>query len=242
MSGRVNVDLQSMALAITSTRPLKGSQSQGDIMKKQLFLFVAPCVLASSAWANFTVVSQDALMDQDLGTTTFSIGFSEALDLNTVDEVGRVASQFQVYVYGDETLSYPEKFAAIIRTADGASSFDNVVVRASVPLTPAEEQDPLSDGWGRVLAVAPMLITNGNTVSFTLKTQYLNPLGNNAFKYEVDTFEYGGYTGDSGLVVSRGSVVPEAGTGLQFMLGAAFIAAALKRAKGSRARATPCVC
>jgi hypothetical protein len=206
-------------------------------MKKQLGLFLASCMIASSACAGLDIVSHEANLSQSLGTTTFTITFGQPLDLNTFDEQGIAASQFQVFVYGSPGLDAPDAFSSIIRTAEDASTGNHVVLRAPVPRTDAEAQDPLSGGWGRILAVAP-ITSQGNTVSFTLNNRDFNQFGNEEFLYEVNAFEHGSFTSGTGPTFAKVTPIPEAGTGLQFMLGGAFMVAALRRMRAAKAAAT----
>jgi hypothetical protein len=214
-------------------------------MKKHLCLFLAPCMIASSAWASLDIVSYEANLSQALETTTFAITFDKPLDLSTFDENGRAANQFQIFVYAGLGLEGRDAFASIIRTAEGPSTGNNVVVRAPVPLTDLEAQDPLSGGWGGIQAVAP-ITSQGNTISFTLNNKDFNLFGNDGFLYSINAFEYGAYASGSnaGLIfanvakVSPGvTPIPEAGTGLQFLLGGALMVAALRRMKAPRAAA-----
>jgi hypothetical protein len=206
-------------------------------MKKHLCLFLAPCVLASSAWGRVDVVSHDVTLSQSLGTTTFSITFNQPLDLSTFDEYGRAARYFQVFVFGDPGKVYPENYSAIIRSAEDANTGSNVVVRAPKPLNQTERNDPVADGWGRTLATAPIL-TQGNTATFTLNNQDFNFFGNQGFRYSIEAYEYDGYWGGTEPTWAKVIPIPEAGTGLQFMLGAAFMVAALRRMKAPKAVAT----
>lgn len=191
-------------------------------MKKILAIAAMQLGLVTSAFASFDIVYDVAHLDQATGQTTFHFEFSEPVDLTTVDEAGWAARQFQVFVYGDESLDYPDKFSAIIRTAESPETGNNVVVRAASPQNDAEASDPLSGGWGRVLAVAPLTVS-GNGVTFTLSNASFNSFGNNVFKYDLMTVEYGGMGSFSPGRMATLAPVPEIGTATQLLLGGGLV-------------------
>ena len=184
-------------------------------MKKSIFAIAIWAALAPHAQAELTIVDY-GYSHETTDTTTFSITFNQSLDLTHFDEYMRAAGNFQVYIYGDQTLDYPQNFSSIIRSAENPQSGDNVIVRQPYP----ESQDPDSGGWGAVTQVAP-IHTDGNTISFTLNNAAIGYLPTSPLVYDIGAYEYGSTTSS---VTNRPPEVPEPAMPLLWLMGAAGLA------------------
>jgi hypothetical protein len=200
-------------------------------MKSAATFLLSQLLLAGSAFASFEVLDSSAHINTSTGVATFSIDFNEPADLSTYDEFGRAAKTFQVFVYGNESLGYPDYFSAILRTAEGPETASNVLLaRASRPLTEEEMNDPLSGGWGRVLESTPITFS-GNSVSFSLTNALINLQPDSAFKYYVMATEYGStYSATPEIYATIApTAIPEVSTSAMMLLGMVSLAAFLKR-------------
>jgi len=201
-------------------------------MKSAATLLLAQLLLAGSAFANLEIVNNSAHINTSTGVATFSVEFSEPTDLSTYDEFGRAAKSFQVFIYGNESLGYPDYFSAILRTAESTDTAGLLIARASTPLTDAEMNDPLSGGWGRLLESTPITFS-GNSVSFSLTNELINLQPASAFKYYIEAYEYGNLSSVSQEKFSTiaPTAIPEASTSAMMLLGMASLAALMKRKK-----------
>lgn len=201
-------------------------------MKSAATLLFAQLLLAGSAFANLEIVNNSAHINTSTGVATFSVEFSEPTDLSTYDEFGRAAKSFQVFIYGNESLGYPDYFSAILRTAESTDTAGLLIARASTPLTDAEMNDPLSGGWGRLLESTPITFS-GNSVSFSLTNELINLQPASAFKYYIEAYEYGNLSSVSQEKFSTiaPTAIPEASTSAMMLLGMASLAALMKRKK-----------
>ncbi len=201
-------------------------------MKSAATLLFAQLLLAGSAFASLEIVNNSAHINTSTGVATFSVEFSEPTDLSTYDEFGRAAKNFQVFIYGDESLGYPDYFSAILRTAESTDTAGLLIARASTPLTEEEMNDPLSGGWGRLLESTPITFS-GNSVSFSLTNELINLQPASAFKYYIEAYEYGSLSSVSQEKFSTiaPTAIPEASTSAMMLLGMASLAALMKRKK-----------
>lgn len=197
-------------------------------MKSAATLLFAQLLLAGSAFASLEIVNNSAHINTSTGVATFSVEFSEPTDLSTYDEFGRAAKNFQVFIYGDESLD----FSAILRTAESTDTAGLLIARASTPLTEEEMNDPLSGGWGRLLESTPITFS-GNSVSFSLTNELINLQPASAFKYYIEAYEYGSLSSVSQEKFSTiaPTAIPEASTSAMMLLGMASLAALMKRKK-----------
>jgi hypothetical protein len=201
-------------------------------MKSVATLLFAQLLLAGSAFASLEIVNNSAHINTSTGVATFSIEFSEPTDLSTYDEFGRAAKSFQVFIYGNESLGYPDYFSAILRTAESTDTAGLLIARASTTLTEEEMNDPLSGGWGRLLESTPITFS-GNSISFSLTNALINLQPDSAFKYYIEAYEYGSMSSVSQEKFSTiaPTAIPEASTSAMMLLGMASLAALKKRKK-----------
>lgn len=201
-------------------------------MKSVATLLFAQLLLAGSAFASLEIVNNSAHINTSTGVATFSIEFSEPTDLSTYDEFGRAAKSFQVFIYGNESLGYPDYFSAILRTAESTDTAGLLIARASTTLTEEEMNDPLSGGWGRLLESTPITFS-GNSISFSLTNALINLQPDSAFKYYIEAYEYGSMSSVSQEKFSTiaPTAIPEASTSAMMLLGMASLAALMKRKK-----------
>lgn len=201
-------------------------------MKSVATLLFAQLLLAGSAFASLEIVNNSAHINTSTGVATFSVEFSEPTDLSTYDEFGRAAKSFQVFIYGNESLGYPDYFSAILRTAESTDTAGLLIARASTTLTEEEMNDPLSGGWGRLLESTPITFS-GNSVSFSLTNALINLQPDSAFKYYIEAYEYGRMSSVSQEKFSTiaPTAIPEASTSAMMLLGMASLATLMKRKK-----------
>jgi len=151
-------------------------------------LLVLLAVYSPQAFSAFLIQSHSALSDPLTGITSFSMTFNESPDFFSVDEFGRPRHTFQYYIYGDETLPYPEHYSSIVRGIELDGDTHLLPIRRAVPAS----IDPASGGWGEVIGEIPYSL-DGRTFTFSvttaLLTSYLNEEG--AFKFIVGSYEYG---------------------------------------------------
>lgn len=199
-------------------------------MKSVATLLFAQLLLAGSAFASLEIVNNSAHINTSTGVATFSVEFSEPTDLSTYDEFGRAAKSFQVFIYGNESLGYPDYFSAILRTAESTDTAGLLIARASTTLTEEEMNDPLSGGWGRLLESTPITFS-GNSVSFSLTNALINLQPDSAFKYYIEAYEYGSMSSVSQEKFSTiaPTAIPEASTSAMMLLGMASLATLMKR-------------
>ena len=109
-------------------------------------------------------------------------------DFFTVDMFNRQANSFQYFIYGDESLGYPENFSTIIRAGELHTTIDTLRIREASP----SSGDAGSGGWGAIVTEVPWLLDE-STLSFTVATSLLTSFLNEdgVFKYNLMTTEFG---------------------------------------------------
>ncbi len=163
-------------------------------MKTVLFLSMFFVFVPSPALANFFVVSDHVYVNTETGMSTFTLEFSERPDFNTTDSVGRQANSFQYWIYGDESLRYPENYSAIIRGGELQHSGESLRIRQA--RSPGYVDDTgESGGWGALITEVPWYLDDtilSFSVSTVLLTSFLNDEG--VFKYDLMSTVYGAST------------------------------------------------
>jgi hypothetical protein len=157
---------------------------------KKLIVFLS-LMLPSLTWASFFAINDNIFVNIDSGTSTFTLEFNKTPDFFTVDEFGRQANAFQYYIYGDQSLSYPNNYDAIIRGGEMHLSDDTLRIRKAAP----PSNDAGSGGWGAIIAEVPWSL-DGSKLSFTVNTFLLTSFvtDKGVFKYDLMTTEWGGMT------------------------------------------------
>jgi hypothetical protein len=160
-------------------------------MKYFILLSSIILLFPSTGWSAFTVVNDEVFVNVNTGTTTFTIEFNQAPDFFTVDEYNRQANGFQYYIYGNESLGYPDYYSSIIRGEEIHLTGDVLRIREATP----PSNDLESGGWGYVIYEAPLAL-NGSTISFTVNTSLLTSFltKDGVFKYDLMATEFGGQT------------------------------------------------
>jgi len=196
-------------------------------MKKFIVGIIAVLMLLACypAQASFVILNDSADIDSVNGVVNFSLTFSSPPDLVTVDQYGRMATQFQYFIFtGDPVPGAPllGYLQTVIRETPSYLANHQLLVQSIVP---PSNPDPVLGGWGAILAVADFTL-NGNTLSFSAPSSFL--LGvNGEINYELFSFEYG--TTASSLHIPP---VPEISTWAMLLLGFVTISVMSYRRRG----------
>lgn len=148
-------------------------------------LFAAGSAHAETA---FSILDHVAAYDETTGAITFSIAFSAAPDFTTVDDQGRLADAFQVYVKGEDGLPYPYYYDSIVRQEPAYLAQGLLLIRESGPSAGTQE----AGGWGVARGTVPFQVS-GSTVTFSAPASLLSDHGP-YFGYSLLSVEYGGLT------------------------------------------------
>jgi hypothetical protein len=177
------------------------------------------CFTASAAMASFFIVTGSAFVDAGSDTVNFSLTFNSPLDLVTTDSQGRLATQFQYYIF-DESFN---QYRAVIREEPAYLANNELLIRSPSPSDP----DPASGGWGfRLLAVG--FVMNGNVLTFSVPGSL--GLFNDGWNFEAYSFEFGATTSSFNVPAA-----PELSTWAMLLIGFAGIGFMAHRRKNKPA-------
>jgi hypothetical protein len=149
--------------------------------------------------------SQSATFDPTDGLVTFQISFNQTPDFYTTDSLGRAATDFQYFIFGDPGLGYPAEFDSIIRGGE-------IYLGGGIPVRDATPgvADPHAGGWGAIRGEAPFVLT-GTELTFSVPLSVISDHSTDGhFNYIFQTDVYGG---DTQLLTGQSIVSPEPATG-----------------------------
>jgi hypothetical protein len=157
---------------------------------------LAACVAALVGWsgvvgAGVRIESESAQVDRSAGVVRFTLRFDGRPDFFTVDPLGRVADSFQYEIDGDWRAPMglpPEGLDAVVRGDEIHAAGALRIRQAGFDAPP--DPDPLSGGWGRVLAAVPFNL-DGTVLRFEAGLRDIGDDGDGYFAYRVFTTEYG---------------------------------------------------
>lgn len=121
----------------------------------------------------------------------FVLFFNRMPDFDTLDNSGRQADSFQIFIAFDPNTpspANPQMADVLIRGEEIHLSHD-IRVRDARPLV----KDPVAGGWGALRGSVPYMTTllpgNGAVLTFTVPFSLLGVSGK--FCYELETYSYG---------------------------------------------------
>jgi hypothetical protein len=136
--------------------------------------------------AEFVANAQSAVFDPVSRNVTFSLTFNHEPDFYTADAVGRAATDFQYFVYGDPTAAYPAEFDSIIRGGEIYRGSGLPVRNASPSVA-----DPDAGGWGSIRALVPFTVSGANLTFSVPLTRLSDHSTDGHFTYILQTDVYG---------------------------------------------------
>jgi hypothetical protein len=176
----------------------------------RLRVFAAAVAVLSAglvARAQFSIVSQSAVLDPSTQFVDFTIDFNQVPDFITTDEFGRPADTYQYYIFGDTSLPYPAYYDSIIRGVEAPATTDLIPIRNAAPPV----SDPAAGGWGSIRGEVPFTL-DGDVLSFTVPLSVISDHSvDGIFSYTLETYTYGATT-DSVTTqdtISEAVVTPE---------------------------------
>lgn len=168
----------------------------------------------------FLIERETAFYDLNVAdpSIAFRLVFNQVPDFTIVDALGRQEFDFQ-YKTPDAVIRGPELHV----------SGDMLRIRA---ISPPDDSDPLSGGWGAVIGSVPWMLS-GKAVTFSIPYQFLNANGPQ-FSYSVFPLQFG--AGEQFLtgatIAGNPSTIPEPSTWGMMLAG--FAGLGVKSLRGSR--------
>lgn len=170
-------------------------------------LFVVALSLQRAAFGA-QIISQDFTFDSSAGIAYFVITWNSARNFFTLDDVGRPADSFQIWINppsaGPGLYPPANPYSNVLIRGDEIHVNNSIVLRN---IGPPQNSDPNSGGWGPIIGSVPFSLS-GDSTSFSVSMDLLGVT--RAFNYDLEGYQYGAINCED--VFGAASVVPEPST------------------------------